>query len=60
MDISVYGDDSKGLIRLDPRTKLFIFLISTIASKRVLRSFSVKTGIFRLMMFIFHIKMMRL
>lgn len=32
MDISVYGDDSKGLIRLDPRTKLFIFLISTIAS----------------------------
>ena len=28
MDITVYGDDSKGLIKLDPRTKLFIFMIS--------------------------------
>jgi len=28
MNISVYGDDGKGLIKLDPRTKLFIFLIS--------------------------------
>ena len=32
MNVSVYGDDSKGLIRLDPRTKLFLFLISGIAS----------------------------
>ena len=28
MEFAVYGDDSKGLIKLDPRTKLFIFLIS--------------------------------
>lgn len=32
MNVSVYGDDRKGLIRLDPRTKLFIFLISGVAS----------------------------
>ena len=28
MNTYVYGDDGKALIRLDPRTKLFIFLIS--------------------------------
>ena len=28
MNTYVYGDDGKALIRLDPRTKLLIFLIS--------------------------------
>lgn len=32
MDFSLYGDDSKGLIRLDPRTKLFVFLCSMLMS----------------------------
>ncbi|MBQ9624589.1 MAG: energy-coupling factor transporter transmembrane protein EcfT [Clostridia bacterium] len=28
MDFSLYGDDSKGVIKLDPRTKLYIFFVS--------------------------------
>lgn len=32
MDFSLYGDDSKGLIKLDPRTKLFVFLCSMLMS----------------------------
>ena len=32
MDFTLYGDDSKGLIRLDPRTKLLIFLASSLVS----------------------------
>lgn len=30
MDFTLYGDDSKGIIRLDPRTKLLVFLSSGI------------------------------
>ena len=32
MDFSIYGDDSKALIRFDPRTKLFIFLACGVTS----------------------------
>ncbi|MDR1440208.1 MAG: energy-coupling factor transporter transmembrane protein EcfT [Clostridiales bacterium] len=32
MDIALYGDDSKGAIRLDPRTKLLVFFASGILS----------------------------
>lgn len=32
MNLTIYGDDSKGLIRLDPRTKLLIFLSSSFLS----------------------------
>ena len=32
MNINLYGDDSKGLIKLDPRTKIFIFFASGIMS----------------------------
>lgn len=32
MDFSLYGDDSKALIRFDPRTKLFIFLACGVTS----------------------------
>lgn len=28
MDFSLYGDDSKGIVKLDPRTKMLIFLVS--------------------------------
>jgi energy-coupling factor transport system permease protein len=28
MNLALYGDDSKGIIRLDPRTKLLIFFVS--------------------------------
>lgn len=32
MNLSLYGDDRKGLLRLDPRTKLLILLISAMMS----------------------------
>lgn len=32
MDLRIYGDDSKALIRFDPRTKLFIFLSCGVTS----------------------------
>lgn len=32
MDFELYGDDSRGLIKLDPRIKLFLFLASTVVS----------------------------
>ena len=32
MDFSLYGDDSKALIRFDPRTQLFIFLACGVTS----------------------------
>lgn len=32
MNFDLYADDSKGIIRLDPRTKLFIFLVSGVLS----------------------------
>ncbi|NGM17453.1 energy-coupling factor transporter transmembrane component T [Xiamenia xianingshaonis] len=32
MNLDFYGDDSKGIIKLDPRTKLFLFLTSSIVS----------------------------
>ena len=32
MNFELYGDDSKGLIRLDPRTKILIFFASTLMS----------------------------
>ena len=32
MNYSIYGDDSKALIRFDPRTKLFIFLACGVTS----------------------------
>lgn len=32
MEFELYGDDSRGLIRLDPRTKLLIFFTSTLMS----------------------------
>ena len=32
MNFTLYGDDSKGVIHLDPRTKLFIFLTSGLIS----------------------------
>lgn len=32
MNFELYGDDSKGIIRLDPRTKLLIFFASTLMS----------------------------
>ena len=32
MDFYIYGDDSKALLRLDPRTKLFIFLACGVTS----------------------------
>lgn len=32
MDFELYGDDSKGLIKLDPRTKLLLFLTSSVVS----------------------------
>lgn len=32
MDFELYGDDSRGIIKLDPRTKLFLFLASTVVS----------------------------
>lgn len=32
MDFDLYGDDSKGKIKLDPRTKLLIFFVSGIVS----------------------------
>jgi len=32
MNIELYGDDSKGIIRLDPRTKMLIFFASTLIS----------------------------
>lgn len=32
MDFELYGDDSKGIIKLDPRTKLVLFLTASIIS----------------------------
>ena len=32
MDFELYGDDSRGLIKLDPRTKLLLFLASSVVS----------------------------
>ncbi|ACV21147.1 Energy-coupling factor transporter transmembrane protein EcfT [Slackia heliotrinireducens] len=32
MEFNLYGDDSKALVRIDPRTKMFVFLISSILS----------------------------
>ena len=37
MDFTFYGDDSKGLIKLDPRTKLLIFLTSGILAINAFR-----------------------
>ncbi len=32
MELNIYGDDSKALVRIDPRTKMFVFLVSSILS----------------------------
>lgn len=32
MDFELYGDDSRALIKFDPRTKLLVFFVSSLVS----------------------------
>ena len=41
MNFTIYGDDSKGLIKLDPRTKILIFIVSGIMTLNACNDFVV-------------------
>lgn len=45
MDFDLYGDDSSGIIKLDPRTKMLLFLASSAVSLNLFNDFVVITYI---------------